>query len=239
MYSGKKIGVIIPAAGKGKRIGGKKSKQFLELDGKPVLLHTIGRFEGMEEVDAVVLAVDPGSLRKTKDLITKHGLKKISAVVEGGPERQDSVWNCLRAIKNQNIDIIMVHDAVRPFVSGALILSVLAACVRDPAVIPCVRPKDTIKESDDGIFIGRTPDRENLWAAQTPQAFDFRLLYGAFEKAYRENIRCTDEAGLLERLGYRVRIISGSYDNIKITTPEDLQLAVLISKRMSGKKREC
>lgn len=231
MYLGKRIGVIIPAAGKGKRMGTDQSKQFLDLNGKPILLHTIERFQLITEIDLIILAADNFNVSRINDIIRDNKLTKVQKVIEGGIKRQDSVWKCLQELEQFNVDIVMIHDAVRPFISKLLILSILETAVKHSASVAAIRPKDTIKYSSDNIYIEDTPKRNNLWIAQTPQAFDYKLIFRAYEKAYRDAFIGTDDASLVERMGNKIRIVEGSYDNIKITTPEDLELAKLIIKQ--------
>ena len=231
MIQEKKVGVVIPAAGRGRRLGGAQSKQFLELDGKPIIVHAVEQFNSSPEIDVIIIVVDSLHGEQMRKLIKDHHLTKVSNVVCGGDERQDSVWNALQAFKEQHIDIVIVHDAVRPFIDGTLIRNVLHAAINDRAAVVAVRPTETLKYSEDDLFIHETPKREYLWVAQTPQAFHFKVLYNAYERAFVEQFRGTDDASLVERLGVKVRIVEGSYENIKITTSEDLERALLILRR--------
>ncbi len=231
MSGKKKVGVIIPAAGKGTRLGGVESKQFLELKGKPVLVHTLLRFQQCTEIDAIVVAVEPSYREKLMQLIHEYRLTKVFRIVDGGAERQNSVRNCLRILKEASADIVIVHDAVRPFVTLSTIRSVLEAVDITGAAIAGVRVKDTIKIADGKRIIRDTPEREQLWIAQTPQAFTCGLLARAFEEASKVNFIGTDDSSLVERLGVGVTIVEGDYNNIKITTPEDMQIAEFIADR--------
>ena len=228
---GKNIGVIIPAAGKGKRMGTTLSKQFHNLDGKPIIVHTIECFQSMKEIDFIIVAVDSTKIEYLNSLVNNYRLLKVKKIVEGGKERQDSVWNCLKVLKQFDVDNVIIHDAVRPFISHSLIKSVLNEVTKHSATVVAVRAKDTIKYSSDNEYIEETPKRDNLWIAQTPQAFDYKLIFRAYQKAYKDTFIGTDDVSLVERLGKKIRIVEGSFDNIKITTAEDFELAKLIIKR--------
>jgi 2-C-methyl-D-erythritol 4-phosphate cytidylyltransferase len=231
MYNEKKVGVIVPAAGKGTRLGGVESKQFLDLRGKPILVHVLQRFQHCPEIDKIVVAVEPVYREKLIQLIDEYRLTKLFRIVDGGTERQDSVKNCLRVLTDAAADIVMVHDAVRPFVTQNTIRSVLKAVQITGAAITGVRVKDTIKIADSNKVIRKTPEREQIWIAQTPQAFTCDLLIRAFEEASKVNFIGTDDASLVERLDVGVMIVEGDYNNIKITTPEDMQIAEFIADR--------
>ncbi|MBA4311436.1 MAG: 2-C-methyl-D-erythritol 4-phosphate cytidylyltransferase [Chlorobiaceae bacterium] len=231
MFEGKKIGVVIPAAGQGTRMGGSRSKQFLALGGKPIVTHAIGNFQQSKEVDDIVLAAHPDFESELRSLVNEYTFSKVRRVVRGGKERQDSVWNGLLAIKEYNPDIVLIHDAVRPFIDNRLIRELIHAALVYEAAIIAVKPKDTVKMSVQNGFINQTPDRDKLWLAQTPQAFHFSMIIEAFEKAIDDGFYGTDDAVLVERIGVSVKIIEGSYDNIKITTPEDLTVAEGILSR--------
>ena len=226
-----KVYVVIPAAGSGIRLGGGTRKQFLLLGEKPILVHTILRFEHCPDVDEIAVAVPEESIVETESLITRYRIHKVSKVVVGGERRQDSVLNVLRRLVLRPSDIVLVHDGVRPFIHAKIISEMIEACRQHDAVAPAVQPKDTIRRSNGGSFFDQTLDRSALWLMQTPQAFKADLLLKAFEKAQKERYYSTDEAALVERLGVRAKIIEGSYDNIKITTEEDLELGGLILNR--------
>ncbi|HUL45003.1 MAG TPA: 2-C-methyl-D-erythritol 4-phosphate cytidylyltransferase [Bacteroidota bacterium] len=233
MINGKRVGVIIPAAGTGSRMGGATSKQFLDLAGSPILLHTLRRFEHAAVVDVIIVSAASDLTSRVSVMVDREGLKKVVRVVEGGRERQDSVWNALRGAGEFKIDIIAVHDGVRPFVSEKQVAEVISVAEKEGAAILAVRSKETVKLIDEKKHIRSTPDRDSLWVAQTPQAFEFRLLLRASEKAMEEGFYGTDEAMLVERTGGNIAVVEGSYDNIKITTPEDLELAKMITNRWS------
>jgi len=230
-----KVVVIIPAAGSGTRIGGSVRKQFLPLHGRPILVHTIRQFEHCPDVDEINLAVPDAAIVEMHKLIGQYRLHKISKIVAGGARRQDSVRNVLRLLALKDNDVVLVHDGVRPFVETKRISQLIKACKEHDAAVIAVQPKDTIRRSTGGKFFDQTMDRSALWLIQTPQAFRAGVLQRAFDKAAKEKFFSTDEAALVERLGIKARIVEGSYDNIKITTHEDLELAELIRQRWHAK----
>jgi 2-C-methyl-D-erythritol 4-phosphate cytidylyltransferase len=229
-----KVFAIIPAAGSGTRLGGIR-KQFAELAGKPILVHTLQQFEFCPDVDEVAVAVPESDIAETEQLISRYRLLKVGTVVAGGRERQDSVYNALRALTMRPNDIALVHDGVRPFIHPTRISEIVSRCLEHDAVVMAVQPKDTIRRSNGGAYFDQTLDRNALWLVQTPQGFRAGILLKAFHQAQAENFYSTDEAALVERLGIKANIIEGSYDNIKITTQEDLELGSLILKRWESR----
>jgi 2-C-methyl-D-erythritol 4-phosphate cytidylyltransferase len=226
-----KVIAIIPAAGSGTRLSGRIKKQFLPLKGKPIVIHTLQRFEHCADVDEIVVAVPESDIVEIEQLISRYRIHKVSRTIIGGQKRQDSVHQALKRISVRDSDIIIVHDGVRPFVETKKISQVIKACKEFDAAVLAVQPKDTIRRSSGGGFFDQTLDRTALWLVQTPQAFKAKLLMKAFEKAYKDRFYSTDEAALVERLGVKARIVEGSYDNIKITTQEDLEFGTLIFER--------
>lgn len=226
-----KVYAVIPAAGLGSRLGGGIPKQFLRLEEKPILVHTVQRFESSSDVDEIALAVPEESIAEVKQFVTRYHLNKVSKIVAGGEKRQDSVHNIMKRLDVQPSDLILVHDGVRPFVHPGKITDLVLACRDHDAAVLAVQPKDTMRRSNGGGFFDQTLDRTALWLIQTPQAFKASVLLKAFEKASKERFYSTDEAGLVERLGVKIKIVEGSYDNIKITTKEDLELGMLILQR--------
>lgn len=217
-----KNSVIICAAGAGKRMNSVIAKQYLELQGKSILAHTIDAFEKSSDIDEIVIVTGKDDIDFVKEkIIKKYGYKKINAVAAGGKERQNSVYNGLAAL-SKDTDIVLIHDGVRPFVSQEDIHKIVEETKIYKACVTGVRVKDTIKLCDDKGNIVSTPDRACLWAAQTPQAFEYKLINEAYKKAFDDNILGTDDSMLAERIGVKVKMIEGSYYNIKITTPEDL-----------------
>lgn len=222
--------VIIPSAGMGKRMGTKK-KNFLPIAGKPVLAHTLAAFEAAPSVDAIILSVPHDDIEFcAEEIVKKYKAGKVILVVAGGPERQDSVANALEAAKGLGFDIIAVHDGARPLVTVKVIEDVLQRASQKRAAIAAVPVKDTIKEATDGLVL-RTIPRETLWSVQTPQAFMAEIIFRAFELAKKDGFKGTDESSLVERLGERVSIVMGSYENIKITTEEDMPIAEHVLKK--------
>ncbi|UWE03836.1 2-C-methyl-D-erythritol 4-phosphate cytidylyltransferase [Laceyella sacchari] len=225
------VGVVIPAAGLGKRMGSKESKQFLSFQGQPVLIHTLHIFETHPEVDEIVLAVREEEVARVRQLVADAGLRKVTHVVVGGRERQDSVYNGLRMLSTE---WVLVHDAVRPFVSREAISRLLEAVKMHGAAILAVPVKETVKMVDAAGVVEETPDRKRLWAVQTPQAFRTDMLMEAHEQGRKTGASVTDDAMLVEELGIDVRVVEGEYTNIKLTTPDDLAVAEAIYQ-MRGK----
>ena len=222
--------VIIPAAGAGERMGTPVSKQFLLLQGKPIIVHTIERFQACAAIDEIIVAVHSSSREEVELLVREYRLSKVSKIVEGGRRRQDSVWNAIQHI-DPRAEIVIVHDAVRPFIQQKLILASIDKALSDSAAVVAVRAKDTIKAGNDQGRFERTLDRSVLWMAQTPQTFRKQVLIDAYVHAGRENIEGTDDASFVERLNIRPAIVEGSFDNIKITTPDDLEFAEVLARR--------
>lgn len=225
-FSGKTL-AIIPSAGMGRRMGSMK-KNYLSLLDKPVLAHTLAAFEASVEVDSVLIVAHPSDEDYCRtEIIARYGFKKVLRIIPGGAERQDSVWNGLK--ESAGFDMIAVHDGARPLVTTDIIDRTIRAAKEHGAAIAAVAVKDTIKESLDG-FISRTIPREALVSVQTPQAFRRAALMEAFEKARADGFLGTDESSLAERAGQRVKVVEGSYENIKITTREDMLFAECILK---------
>lgn len=222
--------VIIPAAGSGERMGGSVSKQFLLLQGKPIIVHTIERFQACAAIDEIIVAVHSSSRRQAELLISEYRLSKVSKIIEGGSRRQDSVGNAIRHL-DPRAEIVIVHDAVRPFIQQKVILASIDKALSDSAAVAAVRPKDTVKVGNTQGRFEHTLDRSVLWLAQTPQTFRKQVLIDAYDHAGRENIDATDDASLVERLDIRPAIVEGNFDNIKITTPDDLEFAEVLARR--------
>jgi 2-C-methyl-D-erythritol 4-phosphate cytidylyltransferase len=223
---------IIPAAGQGTRMGSAIPKQFLLLRGEPILHHTLTAFEASGQVDAVILVVPEKDFAAAE----KHWLQGydiVKQIVVGGKERQDSVYNGFCAL-DQDTDVVLVHDGVRPFVSADMIQRTIEAAQQYGGAITAIPVNDTIKLADDGGFVARTVDRNGLWRIQTPQAFQYAVLAEAFQKAVQDSYYGTDEGALLEYAGKKVKIIEGSEMNIKITRKEDLILGeAILNRRIS------
>lgn len=220
--------VVIPAAGQGKRMGAGKNKLLLEIDGLPVYIHTLNVFEKDEACERIFLAINPDDQAEIKQQLAREGIRKVAALIPGGKERQDSIYNVLKQMETEGI--VLVHDAARPFVDRLLIHSLVSAAEQNGAAILAVPVKDTVKKAA-GFMVQETVDRASLWAVQTPQAFRMPILLEAYRKAEDSQFLGTDDASLVERLGHKVFIQEGSYDNIKLTTPEDLYFAEAIIKK--------
>lgn len=222
------LSVIIPAAGFGKRMGDVK-KPYLDLAGKPILAHTLMAFQRCSLVDEIVVVVAAGDEREcVQNVIIPYGIDKARQVVAGGETRQWSVFNGLQNVSSDT-DMVMVHDCARPFVTEDMIQNTVDAATECGAATVAVPVKDTIKEADDDSFVARTLDRQRLWSIQTPQTFRYDLLLRAHLQAREKNIQATDDASLIEELGgHQVKLVMGGYQNIKITTPDDLIVARVI-----------
>jgi len=237
-----KVSVIIPAAGLGTRMASvaakpTASKQFLELDGVPVLVHTLRQFANSSEVNEIIVALRQPEIEPFRARLAKEGpeiVKRNPKFVEGGEHRQQSVANGLAAISASGDHIVLVHDAVRPFVNEQMIHDVVAAAQKYGAAIAAVPAVDTVKQVErtaEGALIKATIPREKVVMAQTPQGFRYDVLKKAFDEAAADGFIGTDEASLVERSGHPVAVVMGSPKNIKITTPADLDLAGFFLKR--------
>ncbi|WP_432353430.1 2-C-methyl-D-erythritol 4-phosphate cytidylyltransferase [Sporosarcina sp. A2] len=222
--------VMMPAAGSGTRMGAGHNKLFLELNGKTILAHTLVVFQQDPWCTGIILAIKEDERAKIEMIIEQEQITKIRALPEGGSERQHSVKACLAA--HQSGGIVLVHDAARPFIAKQVIHELATCALLHGAAVAGVKAKDTMKYVTDGI-IEETADRERLWVIQTPQAFRYEILEEASLRAEKERFLGTDEAMLAEHAGYEVRIVESTYDNIKMTTPEDLAYGgYLLKKRL-------
>jgi 2-C-methyl-D-erythritol 4-phosphate cytidylyltransferase len=225
--------VIIPAAGQGKRMGAGKNKLLLRLEEVPVLIHTLKVFEADAECSTIILAIHPDDEAEFKLLLNQYGIHKVSAFVIGGKERQDSVYNGLKSVGAFD-GVVLVHDAARPFITVETIHRLVEAAGTEGGAIVAVPVKDTIKKAVNSQVI-ETVERSSLWAVQTPQAFRVSILLEAHTKAEADGFTGTDESSLVERLPHQVAIIEGDYDNIKLTTPEDLYFAQAILRKRQNR----
>jgi 2-C-methyl-D-erythritol 4-phosphate cytidylyltransferase/2-C-methyl-D-erythritol 2,4-cyclodiphosphate synthase len=221
-----KAGVIIVAAGVGKRMGHAVSKQYLHVGGKPIVVHALAAFAATPAVEAIVLVVGEQDLAFAQSLVEQYGIQKVAAIVPGGSERQHSVrlgLEALEQVASSPPEWVLVHDAARPLVTVEVVERCLAAAMAGAgAAVPGVRVKDTIKTvNEEGIIIA-TPERNRLWAVQTPQAFRVSILREAHRRAREESFLGTDDAMLVERIGVAVSISQGDEQNMKVTTPADL-----------------
>jgi 2-C-methyl-D-erythritol 4-phosphate cytidylyltransferase len=216
-------GVVIPAGGLGTRLGARTPKQFLTLRERPILLATVARIARHPAIGPIVVAAPPGHVTRATRLLAPLARRRPLAVVAGGASRQASVWQGLQAL-GPDVPLVVVHDAVRPFVTPDLVDAVLSAARRAGAAICALPIAETVKRVRQG-WVETTLDRSLLWAVQTPQAFRAALLREAHEKAMRDGVVGTDDAMLVERLGHPVAVVPGSPANVKITTAEDLRRA--------------
>ncbi|MBU8880268.1 2-C-methyl-D-erythritol 4-phosphate cytidylyltransferase [Bacillus sp. FJAT-29790] len=220
--------VIIPAAGQGKRMGAGKNKVLLELNHLPVLIHTLKVFENDRKCEGIFLAINPVDEEEMKALLEENQIKKVRSLVPGGKERQHSIYNALKLLNQDGI--VFVHDAARPFIDQELFDPLIEAAQTKGAAVLAVPVKDTVKKAA-GNIVTETVERTSLWAVQTPQAFRISVLKEAYRKAEEDEFLGTDDASLVERLGQDVVIVEGNYDNIKLTTPEDLYFAEAIIRK--------
>ncbi|MEW6676148.1 MAG: 2-C-methyl-D-erythritol 4-phosphate cytidylyltransferase [Nitrospirota bacterium] len=218
-----KVVAIVPAAGLGRRFCDGTNKSFKTLMGKPLLVWALETLETVDEITEIIPVLKEEDMEKGVEVFEEFGLSKIKRIAPGGKERQDSVYNGLKQV-DDSTSIVVIHDGVRPLVGKNFILESIRQLKDCDGVIPGVPPKDTIKEVKDSI-VKRTLKRDSLWAVQTPQVFFYKTLYAAYEKAMKDRFYTTDDAAIVERYGGRIKVIMGSYNNIKITTPEDLLIA--------------
>jgi 2-C-methyl-D-erythritol 4-phosphate cytidylyltransferase len=225
-----KVIAIIVAAGSGKRMGDTTKKQFLSIGGKPILAYTLDIFDSIDIIDRIILVVPRGRRRHCeKEIIEKYGYRKEIKVISGGARRQDSVA-CGLAIVPEDYEIVIIHDGVRPFVTREMIVESIAKARKFGACIVAVPVTDTIKMVNRKGNVERTLPRKYLWRVQTPQTFRLSLIKKAYAKAFKNRFYGTDDAQLVERMKKPVRVITGDYRNIKITTREDLVLAEKLLK---------
>lgn len=219
------VAAIIVAAGQGKRMKTDINKQYLLLEGKPILAHTINVFEKCTLIDEIIVVV--GEHEKAKclyNIIKKYSFKKVKKLITGGETRQQSMYNGLKEVST-NANIVITHDGARPLINETIIQKSIMETLVHKATIVGVPVKDTIKMVDSEGLVSNTPQRDLLWTVQTPQSFSYQLILDAHKAAFEEGFIGTDDAMLVERLGHPIKLIKGKYDNIKITTPEDLIIA--------------
>ena len=217
------VSVIVLAGGRGKRMGADKSKQYIELNGKPILYYTLKKFIDNKLIDKVILVIPKDEVEYCeKEVLEKYNLK-VDEIAFGGKERQDSVFNGLEKAKGSKI--VLIHDGARPFISESIISEGIKNAEKYKAAAPGVMPKDTIKVKDENSFSIDTPERSSLVAVQTPQVFDYNMIYECHKKVKENKLEVTDDTMVAELFGNDVYLYEGEYTNIKITTPEDLILA--------------
>ena len=216
-------GVVIVAAGTGSRMNMGINKQFIKLEGKEIIAYTIEKFYNNSNIEDIVVVVkeDESEFFK-KEILDKYNFKNVK-IAYGGKERQDSVYNGLKLL-DEKCDVVLIHDGARPFVSDKIIDKSIEEAKEHKAIVVGVPVKDTIKVIDNDKNIVDTPNRSVLWAVQTPQTFDYNILIDAYKDAFKNKFYGTDDAMLVERIGYKDKMLEGSYNNIKITTQEDLNI---------------
>ena len=219
------IRAIILAGGKGKRMGSAISKQFIDIKGKPIIYYTLKKFSENKKIDNIIVVLPEDEVKYFKENILKKYELRINKIVIGGKERQDSVYNALKSLKNSSTDIVLIHDGARPFISERIINEGIKFAEIYGAAAPGVMPKDTIKVKNEKNFSIDTPNRANLVSIQTPQVFKFDEILECHEKIRYNGEKVTDDTMVVEKYGYSVYLYDGEYTNIKVTTPEDLILA--------------
>ena len=210
----------------------KLSKQYLLLDGIPILVHTLRIFQSSPAIDEIFLIVPENDIEFARGhIVEKYGISKVSRVLKGGKERQDSVRQGVNVLET-NHDIVIIHDGVRPFITEEMLHVVFSEAAEGRAVTVGVPVKDTVKSSDGHGWVRETIDRDGLWLIQTPQAFTRDVIQKAYDNAYSVGYYGTDDASLVERIGVPVKVIHGSYDNIKITTKDDIVMAEFLVQKL-------
>lgn len=228
-----KITAIVLAAGRGKRMNSKVQKQFLELGGKPVLYYSLNCFQQSPLVTDIILVTGAESVAFCKEeIVEKYGFTKVKKVIPGGKERYDSVYEGLLSCENS--DFVLIHDGARPFITQEILERGMTGVRETGACVIGMPSKDTVKVSDENGFVQETPERNLVWSVQTPQIFEYSLIRNAHEKIRCENMTgITDDAMVVERAsGRKIRLVEGSYKNLKITTPEDLDIAEIFLKNI-------
>lgn len=220
-----KIIAIVPAAGTGKRFGDKTNKQFETLNGKPLIIWALETLENMPGIHEIIPVLKEADMEYGVEIFEQYRISKIRRVAPGGAERQDSVFHGLNLIDDKKC-IVLVHDGVRPLIEPDIIINAVKQLKDCDGVVVGVPVKDTIKETT-GDLVTKTLKRDTLWSIQTPQIFSYNTLYSAYEKAIKSSYYSTDDSALVERNGGKIKVVMGSYTNIKVTTPEDLKIAEL------------
>lgn len=231
-----KNSVIIVAAGTGKRMKSVIAKQYIELKGRTILSYTVETFNKSEYIDEIILVTSKEAIDFVrKEIVLKYGFDKVKAVVEGGAERQNSVYNGLQAV-SADCDVVLIHDGVRPFVADKYISELESIAMEYGACVLGVPVKDTIKICDERGYIIDTPERATLWLAQTPQCFKYDVIMRAYDAATAQGYYGTDDSMLVERMGTKIKMVKGDYNNIKITTPEDLYMGEVILENVLNRR---
>ncbi|SFQ17462.1 2-C-methyl-D-erythritol 4-phosphate cytidylyltransferase [Salibacterium halotolerans] len=231
-----KYTVVIPAAGQGKRMKAGHNKQFLMLEDRPLIVHTVSVFEQDTWCERIIVVANEDETGPMNTLFEQWNFRKVDRIVTGGEERQDSVFEGLKKADGLDDAIVLVHDGARPFVTEDHIHELVLKASEQGAAVIGLRMKDTVKKVADGV-VTETIERSSVWSVQTPQAFRFSVVYDAYRKAEEDHFRGTDDTSLVERMNVSVHIVEGGYDNIKLTTPEDMVVAKAILKKRRGKRQ--
>lgn len=226
-----KIVAIIPAGGSGLRTGTSTPKQFLKFNGKELIAYTIEVFQSSPLIDEIIVAVNHSYIDFINKLKLKYKLKKISMVVEGGNERQDSVYNALSVLHLRKNDLVAIHDAARPLLSKEVLNNAIETAKKKGNAVVSIKARDTLLETNDNLY--KYPDRSNIYYIQTPQIFKYGQLKSAFELAYKNNFYGTDESMLMQKAGYKLNLVEGSLINLKVTTADDLLILKKLLKKSS------
>jgi 2-C-methyl-D-erythritol 4-phosphate cytidylyltransferase len=235
-HSSLKTVAIIPAAGTGIRMENDRPKQFLDLEGRPLLAVTLEKFQGCSAIDSIILVAPQSDVKYCQgEIVERHHLTKVEKVVAGGERRQDSVRLGIEATGG-HYGLVLIHDGVRPLITHDLIERVVKAAQEHRAVITGLPAKETVKEIDENALVMKTYDRQKIWLVQTPQVFQYEDILMAHRRAVEEGWEeVTDDALLVEKVGIPVKVVEGSEDNIKVTTPQDLELVKFLLGRQKQK----
>jgi 2-C-methyl-D-erythritol 4-phosphate cytidylyltransferase len=228
-----RVTAIVPSAGIGKRFGSLGTKPFVEIRGLPVVIHILKKLHEIKVIKEIIPVFREQDMERGLEIIERHKLKKIRRIARGGKERQDSIYNALKLIKDEDC-IVLIHDGVRPLVSRELIERLINE-VGDDGVVPGLPVNETLKEVDTRGFALSTIKRDRVWTIQTPQVFPFKVIKRAYEEAFKDGFYATDDAALVERIGGKVKVIRGSVFNIKITTPDDIEIIESLLSRLPCK----
>ncbi len=223
-----KIFAIIPSGGTGRRANASLPKQYIQFYGKELIAYTLDVFQKCEMIDEIVIPAQRDYFKLFDDIKAHYSFTKLSKIVEGGEERQDSVFNALKSLKASDEDLIVVHDAVRPLLPQNVLINVIETAKQFGSAVVATRAKDTLIKGND--FILSFVNREEFYYVQTPQIFSYKVLYGAFKKAGEDKFIGTDESMLVHRMGYEIKLVEGSSFNFKITNQDDIKLFRIISE---------
>lgn len=226
------IVAVVPAAGLGKRLGPGTNKPFLSLLDKPIIIWTLEALSSVSEISEIIPVFRESDMESGIALCERYKLSKVKRIAPGGKERQDSVYNGLRLLQSDT-GIVVIHDGARPLIESSLVKQAIADIEGFDGVIAGVPVKDTIKEVENTI-VKKTIKRGSLWSIQTPQVFRYGSIMDAYARAMEEGFYSTDDSALMERTGCRIRLVIGSYNNIKVTTPDDIPVAEMLLRKRAG-----